>query len=387
MAKPAGSAALNFILLLGLVLILALGGYVGFTYMQTPLLTDMSPNPARAAGTVTLRGDRFSTELGGNIVLFGDKAGKVVRATPGLLEVQVPEIGLLLGEQVRVPVRVLSRGRVSGALDLAIAAPRPQGEVEEIVSVVPSSPSPAARPSPAGAASPSPSWSPGEVVAEAAPHPSSVPPAPKRPHPGASAAPAPAAGPDLGSLLGEAEAAGDANRFEAAASLYDKVLQVDPQNGKAKAGKASALAAAASLKRSFAPGKTQAEGKPVSRDKLKEFDTGGILVRRPVELPAQLEFEASPSRVKAGDSYSVKVYLRNEGGKAIRIGTLIAITTVNGTRSGGPASPRVQEVPPGQRAYLYEAAGVWKDGVTTWTLEVQVASGKGDTYRNAITWQ
>ncbi len=151
MTKPAGSAALNFILLLCLVLILALGGYVGFTYMQTPLLTEVSPNPAKAPGTVTLRGDRFSTELGGNIVLFGDKAGKVVRATPGLLEVQVPEVGLLLGEQVRVPVRVLSRGRVSGALDLAIAAPRPQGEVEEIVSSTPPSPSPAAKGSPAAA--------------------------------------------------------------------------------------------------------------------------------------------------------------------------------------------------------------------------------------------
>jgi hypothetical protein len=388
MPSPGGSAALGLLALLALALALVLAGHVGWNHMQTPVLEEVTPNPARAADTVTLRGERFSEALGANIVLFGDRTGKIVRASPTLLEVQVPEMGVMLGEQVRVPVRVFSRDRVSLPVDILITRTRPEG-MEEAVSVVsPPAPPPASAPPPAAeaaakAASPeetasAPPWVPGEV--------SAAPPR-KRPRAPASPAAAPAAGPDMAALIGEADAAAAAQRFEAAIGLYEKVLQADPQNARAKAGLAAAQGAAASLRRSFTPGGTAAEGPPVSSGKLKEFDSAGLSMKKPAEVPAELEFEASPAHVKPGDSFSVKVYLKNTGGKPIRVNTLTVTTNVNGARSGGNVPPLAREVPSSRRVQLHEAAGVWRDGVASWSLEVNVASARGDTYRSLLTWK
>ena len=394
MSRPPGSAAVSLVILLGLALVLLLAGYVGWDYMQTPMLTDVSPNPARATDTVTLRGDRFSPELGANIVLFGDRAGKIVRATPTMIEVQVPDMGMMLGEQVRVPVRVFSHDRVSRAAEILIATTRPEG-MKEVVSVVPPSRPPvaptvsaAAKPAPEASARPAPAPAAATSAPPPAPGPvdASAPPR-KRPRPPASPAPSPASGPDVAGLLGEAEAAAAAQRHEAAIGLYDKVLQADPQNAKAKAGRAAVQGAAASLRRSFAPGTTVAEGPPVSGEKLKDFDTAGLSMKKPAEVPGDLEFEASPPHLKSGDSYAVKVFLKNKGSKAIRVSDLTVSTTVNGTRSGGPTPPLAREVPAGRRVQVHEAAGVWREGVTGWSLEVQVVSSRGDTYRNLVTWK
>jgi hypothetical protein len=391
MSKPAaGSAATSLVILFGLALVLVLGGYVGWNYMQTPTLNEISPNPARAGDTVTLRGDRFSSDLGGNIVLFGDRSGKIVRATTTLLEVQVPEVGMMLGEQVRVPVRVFSRDRVSGPVDILIATTRPEG-AEEMVGEArapaappASAPAPApaaeaaARPAPSQEVVPPASWVPGEV-------PSTAP--RKRSRPPASPAAPPASGPDVAALLEEADAAAAAQRHEAAIGLYDRVLQADPQNARAKAGRAATQVAEASLRRSFAPGATVAEGPPVSSGKLKEFDTAGLSMKKPVEVPAEIEFEASPARVKPGDGYSVKVFLKNTGNKPIRVNGVTVSTTVNGARTAGPVPPLAREVPPGRRVQLHLAAGAWGEGVATWSLEVRVASSRGDTYRSLLTWK
>src|SRR5262249_50035483 len=88
---------------------------------DTPRVDSRAPHPARPGEQVLLKGARFASQVGGNIVLFGDKAGRIVQAAPGSILVEVPDLGVP-GGGVRVPVRVLVGSRVSTVYDLALAA-------------------------------------------------------------------------------------------------------------------------------------------------------------------------------------------------------------------------------------------------------------------------
>ena len=39
------------------------------------------------------------------------------------------------------------------------------------------------------------------------------------------------------------------------------------------------------------------------------------------------------------------------------------------------------------RALVHETQGVWKEGTASWTLDVQISSAKGDSYRNQADWK
>jgi hypothetical protein len=44
-------------------------------------------------------------------------------------------------------------------------------------------------------------------------------------------------------------------------------------------------------------------------------------------------------------------------------------------------------VAPQQRAQLGEVSGSWKDGTTSWSVELLVTANKGDSLKNQITWR
>ena len=360
-----GSGAMGLILLLLLAVCLGLAAYVAYNRLLTPVFTRITPNPAPPGSTVTLRGERFAGEPGGNIVLFGATTGRVLRVTPTELEVQVPDLPLAAWGEVRVPVRVLASDHVSAALELVVAGAPETAQASPPPALPPTPPPPPAQPSPG----PTP-------VETPAPPPSTRPPAPPP-------VPSPPA-PDLAGLLGEAEKATQAHSYEAAVSLYEEALRRDPENAKARAGRAAAL----SLSRTFVSGKTLTEGREVTRGDFKDFDTREVSMKKPPEVPARLDFEARPSRLKAGDPFEVKVYLQNDGAKSIKIASLSVITTVNDTRAPATSPrPHQEEVGPRQRALLHELSGVWKDGVTSWSLEVLVTSSRGDAYRSLVSWK
>ena len=91
--KERGSAA-GIVAVLLLAVLLALAAYMAWGLLLTPHLTGVSPNPAAEKTAVILQGSRFAPAPGGNIVLFGDQTGHVLRTGPTELEVQVPELGL-----------------------------------------------------------------------------------------------------------------------------------------------------------------------------------------------------------------------------------------------------------------------------------------------------
>jgi hypothetical protein len=355
-----GSAA-GVVAVLLLALLLALAAYVAWGQLLTPKLTAVAPDPAAEKTAVILRGSRFAAAPGGNIVLFGDQTGHVLRTGPTELEVQVPALGLPPGRQARVPVRVLVEGRVSGVVELTIGVPA----------------LPASTPEP----EPEPTPSPEELATV-------VPSEPRRPSPAAEpkAKPLPAATPGTGKLLAEAEAAALAGDFGRAAQLYGQVLQQEPASSRAQSGLESAQATIAALARTFVLGKTQVEG-AAARSDMKAFDTRDVSVRKPAEVPGRVEIVAAPTRVKPGDPVRFQVFLHNEGSKTIKLQALSVATTVDTVRSSAPATPLVKEVAARQRALVFEISDTWKPVASVWRLETQITSDRGETYTNLLSWK
>jgi hypothetical protein len=93
------------------------------------------------------------------------------------------------------------------------------------------------------------------------------------------------------------------------------------------------------------------------------------------------------SGLEAGAAWTLRVYVVNEGKKAIRPQSVSLVTTVNGTRGGGPAASRAREIAPQARVLVAETSGMWAEGTTAWTAEATVAAGRGDSLRNTLSWR
>jgi hypothetical protein len=124
-----------------------------------------------------------------------------------------------------------------------------------------------------------------------------------------------------------------------------------------------------------------------SQAQVPGFDAGGMGVKRAPEVPGRVDFEVSPPSVKAGDSYAVRVFLVNDGGKAIAIDALNVAMVADGRRSSRTMPPRARNVAPRERALLAELPGVWQDGLGSWALEVAVTSKRQDRYTNTLNWK
>jgi hypothetical protein len=262
------------------------------------------------------------------------------------------------------------------------AAPAPEMIVEETVPVMPATPPPTTlakalpTPTPPGA-KPTPS-----------------PPAAKTPAPKAGASPTLPAGPGpeqlkaqrVTELLTQADAALAARRFDEASGLYGQALELEPGSARAREGRTAAQSGAAAARRTFVPGRTMVQGGRQSGSGAAGFE--GAEVAKAPDYSGRIEFEASPRTVSAGESYSVRVFLLNDGKKSFKIGSITAITLVNGERSGGgPVSAPTREVKPQGRVQLQEIPGVWQEGVNSWALEVTVTSDRNDVFKNTLAWR
>jgi hypothetical protein len=413
--SSSGSAASWAVFVLTALLGVAAGALYLAGVFDTPRIDSLAPNPARPGDQVMVKGARFSGQVGGNIVLFGDKAGRILQAAPASLLVEVPDLGAT-GGGLRVPVRVLVGSRVSMVYDLALGAG--SASVASVPSTPPAAPSSRfpvlppttlAAPSPTLAATPptlagagsdlgapppqivrAPAPPPSPLASTGAPSKAAAAPSPRR-SPSAAAAPAPpvpATGPEVANLLKDAEAASSDGRYEAAVQMYDDVLKREPENPKAKEGKAAAETSAAALKRAFVPAKTESESPDAPKEKkLREFDTGGVSVKRPADVPARLDFEVAPEKVRPGERYTIKVFLANDGKKAIKIGNVTVSTVSNGKRQTGPVPPLRDDIDPRERILIFETSDTWKGDTSSWALETVVTAKSGDTYRNRLNWK
>jgi hypothetical protein len=269
---------------------------------------------------------------------------------------------------------------------LAAATPPPvvQATPEPVVATPEPTPVLRATPSPVAAtlATPGP---------KATPEPSPVP-SPKKsvPTPAPTAA-APSAeairSQQVAGLMTQAEAAFSARQYDTAIEHFDEILKLDPQNAKAAGDRASAVSLRDAAKKRFVPGRTVVKTEKASGG-IAGFDSGDVAVQKAPDFLGRIEFEMSPaSGIKAGDPYTLKFFLVNEGKKGIRIQGVMVSTQVNGAAAGTPLTSSVKEVAPQQRAQLAEVSGSWKDGTTAWSTELLVTANKGDTLKNQISWR
>jgi hypothetical protein len=249
-----------------------------------------------------------------------------------------------------------------------------------------------ATPEPAGAATPAPVTPTPTPAATPTARPT---PSPSPTKPGATPTPTPAATPagpspeqvraqQVAGLLGQAEAAMGARQYDQAVARYDDVLKLDPGNAKAASERGNAVAARDAARKRFVPGRTVVTTEKASGGGLSGFE--GAAVQKAPDFLGRIEFEMSPaSGLKAGDPWTLKLFVVNEGKKAIRITDLTATTVVNGERSGG-AGAKAREIAPQARAQVGEMAGTWKEGTQTWSAEV-LLTAKGDSLKNTLTWR
>jgi tRNA A-37 threonylcarbamoyl transferase component Bud32/tetratricopeptide (TPR) repeat protein len=208
----------------------------------------------------------------------------------------------------------------------------------------------------------------------------------------------------LNGLLSQADTALNGQKYDAAISLYDEVLKVDPQNQRATLGRTSAVGAKAvsqaaaatgraGVGRSFVAAKTVAqsiETKATGATPEGFEDTPGVNVKKgsqAAELPGKIVFDVDPDVVKSGDHYNVKVYLLNEGKAPIQVREMYVETKINGRGAGGPIPPLVKDVAPQQKAMLREFPDLWKEDITSWSMEVTVRTVRGESYKNTVTWK
>ncbi|HEY3120159.1 MAG TPA: protein kinase [Vicinamibacteria bacterium] len=102
--------------------------------------------------------------------------------------------------------------------------------------------------------------------------------------------------------------------------------------------------------------------------------------------PAALQFEVTPPEVKPGDSYTVKVFLLNNGDAPIKIKGVTANARVNGGRATPVSgSALASQVGPHEKGLVFEVPGQWPEGVNTWRLDVVIDSDRGDEYKSLLT--
>jgi archaellum component FlaG (FlaF/FlaG flagellin family) len=139
--------------------------------------------------------------------------------------------------------------------------------------------------------------------------------------------------------------------------------------------------------RTFVLGTTIMESlRSVGHD-LDGFETSGVGVKRAPKVEGQIELVMQPAAVEAGKPYSVMVYLKNDGKKAIDVDEMKVSMIVDGKWSTRPLPPKARQVRPKQRVLLEELPGVWRPGVSDWAVEAVVTSKGQDVYRNRLTWQ
>lgn len=338
--SESGSGASRSVLLLAAAFLLAGAAMLAFVFLrpQGPELKRLDPVRARPGDTVILYGTGFDTASQGNVVLFGDRGGRVVGASATQLTVEVPAIELELGQTSNVAVRVLVGRSATNGVDLQVfreAAPvaveTPEvtdaPPVETAEAVVEPTPPPA---TPTGGG------------AQATP----------RPRPPRAATPAP-----------------------------PTPVATQP------AAPAPVAPAVPPAQRRFVLERTAVESNKRANASLEGFETESVDLKRAPDVLGRVEFDVQPAQVKPGDRFTVSVYLINDGKKDISLKDMFVATNVNGRLVSGPATPKTRAIGPKKKTVIASFSDTWRDTIATWAMDVTVTSDRGDVYKNQIVWK
>jgi hypothetical protein len=119
-------------------------------------------------------------------------------------------------------------------------------------------------------------------------------------------------------------------------------------------------------------------------------ETPGVVAKAATvqaDLPGKLNFEIEPATPKAGDKYTVRIVMQNEGSAPISLRDMIVTYVVNGRRTQAPVPPNTKDVAPSQKATLLTTSDVWKEDTTSWSMEALVRTTRGESYKNQVQWK
>jgi serine/threonine protein kinase len=116
---------------------------------------------------------------------------------------------------------------------------------------------------------------------------------------------------------------------------------------------------------------------------IEGFDSSDVSTRRPPQFTGRLEFEVLPPAVRQGEPFVVRIHLRNDGRKAVKVRGLALAAVVDGRRVPAPAKPLQREVPGQSRALVAEYSAVWTEA-GSWALEAVLTADRNETVSSRL---
>jgi hypothetical protein len=107
------------------------------------------------------------------------------------------------------------------------------------------------------------------------------------------------------------------------------------------------------------------------------FDSSEVNSRRPPQFAGRLEFEVLPPEVRPGERFVVRIHLRNDGRRAVKIRGLSLAALVDGRPVTAPVTALQREVSAQGRALVAEYSGVWSEAAS-WALEAVVTADRDE---------
>jgi hypothetical protein len=116
---------------------------------------------------------------------------------------------------------------------------------------------------------------------------------------------------------------------------------------------------------------------------IEGFDSSDVSSRRPPQFSGRMEFEVLPPTVRPGEPFVVRIHLRNDGRRAVKVRGLSLAAVVDGRRVPAPAKALQREVPAQSRALVAEYSGVWSEA-GSWTLEAVLTADRNETVSSRL---
>jgi hypothetical protein len=110
---------------------------------------------------------------------------------------------------------------------------------------------------------------------------------------------------------------------------------------------------------------------------VEGFDASDVSSRRPPQFVGRVEFEVLPPAVRTGQPFVVRVHIRNDGRRAVKVRAVSLAAVADGRREALAAKLLQREVPARSRALVAEHSGVWGD-TASWTLEAVVTADRNE---------
>jgi len=113
------------------------------------------------------------------------------------------------------------------------------------------------------------------------------------------------------------------------------------------------------------------------------FDSSDVSSRRTPQFTGRMEFEVLPPTVRRGEPFVVRIHLRNDGKRSVKVRGVALAAVVDGRRAAAPVKALQREVPAQARALVAEYSGVWGEA-SSWALEAVVTADRDETVTSRL---